>query len=130
MGRHRRENMATPWPNLTNKTGDKTMTNEEIIARIDAHEEAIRFHIEQVRKLREQYNTHPSPFYTNITVDCLHFTPRAGQCLQNEGIETLGQLLKYSAYDLMQTKNFGRKSLREIREALKEKNLYLAGDKQ
>ena len=107
------------------------MTNEEIIARIDAHEEAIRFHIEQVRKLREQYNTHPSPFYANITVECLQLTPRASQCLENASIETLGQLLKYSAEDLLNTNKIcGRKTLYEIRVALKEKNLYLAGDKQ
>ena len=106
------------------------MTNDEIIGRIDAHEQAIRFHIMQIRKLREQYNPYPTAIHTNITVEALHLSVRAAWCLQNQGIETLGQLLKYSAEELLKTGNFGKKPLYEIRENLEEMGLYLRGDKQ
>lgn len=54
-------------------------------------------------------------------IDSLDLTKRAKNCLKREKIETIGELLKRSPNDLLKIKNFGRKSLEEVKKELKEK---------
>ena len=53
---------------------------------------------------------------------------RASNCLEAEGIETIGELVKFAQEDLMTFKNFGRTSLKEITRKLDEMNLSLGMD--
>ena len=53
------------------------------------------------------------------------FTVRAYNCLRAEGIETIGDLLKYSERDLCKVPNMGRKSINDIKEVLASMNLML-----
>jgi hypothetical protein len=53
------------------------------------------------------------------------FTVRAYNCLRAEGIETIGDLLKYSERDLCRIPNMGRKSIKDIKEVLASMNLLL-----
>jgi hypothetical protein len=53
------------------------------------------------------------------------FTVRAYNCLRAEGIETIGDLLKYSERDLCRIPNMGRKSIKDIKEVLASMNLML-----
>ena len=53
------------------------------------------------------------------------FTVRAYNCLRAEGIETIGDLLKYSERDLCRIPNMGRKSIKDIKEVLTSMNLVL-----
>jgi DNA-directed RNA polymerase subunit alpha len=44
------------------------------------------------------------------------------------GITTLGELIQRSADELLEAKNFGQTSLKEVREKLAQYNLKLRGD--
>lgn len=65
---------------------------------------------------------------TRRRIEDMGFSQRAFNCLQREGIETLGQLMQKSVPDLMAMKNFGRKSLDEIIEKLDELGLSLKSE--
>ena len=55
----------------------------------------------------------------------LDLSVRSHNSLKNGGITHIGDLIKYSPSDLIKIKNFGRKCLREVIEALRAKNLTL-----
>lgn len=58
-------------------------------------------------------------------VDELEFSVRAQNCLQNAGIRHIGELVQKTEQEMLKTKNFGRKSLNEIKEVLREMGLEL-----
>jgi DNA-directed RNA polymerase subunit alpha len=58
-------------------------------------------------------------------VDELDLSVRSANCLQNAGIEFIWQLVERSEAEMLKTKNFGRKSLNEIKELLSELGLSL-----
>ncbi len=58
-------------------------------------------------------------------VDELELSVRSANCLQNAGIEFIWQLVERSEAEMLKTKNFGRKSLNEIKEILGELGLAL-----
>ncbi len=51
-------------------------------------------------------------------VDELELSVRSANCLQNADIKYIGELVQRSESDMLKTKNFGRKSLNEIKEIL------------
>ncbi len=53
----------------------------------------------------------------------LELSVRSANCLQNAGIKYIGELVQRSEAEMLKTKNFGRKSLNEIKEILREMNL-------
>lgn len=53
------------------------------------------------------------------------FSVRTHNCLDRAEIKTLGQLVKYTEKELLHLKNFGRKSLNEIKAVLAEDGLEL-----
>ncbi len=59
------------------------------------------------------------------SVDELELSVRSSNCLKNASIKTIGELTRRSEEDIGKTRNFGKKSLQEIREKLKEWNLSL-----
>jgi len=58
-------------------------------------------------------------------VDELDLSVRSANCLQNAGIEYVWQLVEKTEAEMLKTKNFGRKSLNEIKEILSELGLSL-----
>lgn len=58
---------------------------------------------------------------TIISLEDLDFTSRTYHCLKRAGINTLNDLLKITANDLMKIRNLGKKSLKEIRDRVFEK---------
>ena len=56
-------------------------------------------------------------------VDDLELSVRSANCLKNAGITTIGELLQKTEAEMLKTKNFGRKSLNEIKEILAEAGL-------
>jgi DNA-directed RNA polymerase subunit alpha len=52
------------------------------------------------------------------SVDELELSVRSANCLQNANITLIGELVQKSEQDMLKTKNFGRKSLKEIKEIL------------
>ncbi|HAH33008.1 MAG TPA: DNA-directed RNA polymerase subunit alpha [Elusimicrobia bacterium] len=58
-------------------------------------------------------------------VDMIELSSRASNCLKVAGIRTIGELVNKSEDDLLAVKNFGQKSLDEIKDKLKEMGLSL-----
>ena len=63
--------------------------------------------------------------YLNKSVDELELSVRSANCLKNAGIRTIRDLVQKSEKDMLETKNFGRKSLNEIRDILRPMGLSL-----
>ena len=61
----------------------------------------------------------------NRRVDELELSVRSANCLQNANIRYIGELVQKSEGEMLKTKNFGRKSLNEIKEILSEMGLGL-----
>lgn len=59
------------------------------------------------------------------SVDELELSVRSANCLQNANIRYIGELVQRSEAEMLKTKNFGRKSLKEIKEILAEMGLQL-----
>jgi len=60
-----------------------------------------------------------------IPVEELELSVRSANCLKNANIKTIGDLVQRTESEMLKTKNFGRKSLNEIRELLNELGLEL-----
>jgi len=58
-------------------------------------------------------------------VDELELSVRSANCLQNAGIKLIGELVQRTEGEMLKTKNFGSKSLKEIRDILGEMDLQL-----
>jgi DNA-directed RNA polymerase subunit alpha len=63
--------------------------------------------------------------HLNKSVDELELSVRSYNCLKNANIRTIGELVTKSEAEMLKTKNFGRKSLNEIKEILSSMNLSL-----
>jgi len=61
----------------------------------------------------------------NTPVEQLELSVRSSNCLKNANIKTIGELTRKTEDDITKTRNFGKKSLQEIKEKLKEWNLDL-----
>ena len=59
------------------------------------------------------------------SVDELELSVRSANCLQNANISLIGELVQRTEQDMLKTKNFGRKSLKEIKEILQQMGLSL-----
>ena len=58
-------------------------------------------------------------------VDELELSVRSMNCLKNDNIIYIGDLVQKSEGEMLRTPNFGRKSLNEIKEVLNTMSLYL-----
>lgn len=64
----------------------------------------------------------------NKPISSMGFSVRARKCMTRSGITTLGDLIRKTADELLQYKNFGVTSLTEVREKLDEYGLHLHGE--
>lgn len=67
------------------------------------------------------------PFNRNLLrkVDELELSVRSANCLKNDSIVYIGDLVQKSEAEMLRTPNFGRKSLNEIKEVLSQMGLHL-----
>ncbi len=70
---------------------------------------------------------HRSPVNENLyrSVEDLELSVRSANCLRNADICHIGELVQKSEAEMLKTKNFGRKSLNEIKQLLSEMDLSL-----
>lgn len=61
----------------------------------------------------------------NTPVEELELSVRSSNCLKNANIRTIGDLTRRTEEEIAKTRNFGKKSLLEIKEKLSEWNLSL-----
>jgi DNA-directed RNA polymerase subunit alpha len=66
----------------------------------------------------------------NTSVDELELSVRASNCLRAANISVLGQLVAKTEQEMLKTRNFGKKSLSEIKEKLAEYGLTLGMEKE
>jgi DNA-directed RNA polymerase subunit alpha len=62
----------------------------------------------------------------DTSIDELELSVRSYNCLKRAGINTVGELTKRTAEDMMKVRNLGRKSLDEVLSKLKELGLQLS----
>ena len=67
------------------------------------------------------------PFNKNLLrkVDELELSVRSANCLKNDNIVYIGDLIQKTEAEMLRTPNFGRKSLNEIKEVLSGMGLHL-----
>ena len=67
------------------------------------------------------------PFNPNLLrkVDELELSVRSANCLKNDNIVYIGDLVQKTEAEMLRTPNFGRKSLNEIKEVLTQMGLHL-----
>jgi DNA-directed RNA polymerase subunit alpha len=63
-----------------------------------------------------------------LTIEELNLSVRSYNCLKREGINTVGELVQKSEAELMDIRNFGQKSIEEVKEKLDELALGLRED--
>lgn len=74
--------------------------------------------VEEVEEQRMQLNEH---LFRPVAE--LELSVRSANCLQNADIKYIGELVQRTEAEMLKTKNFGRKSLNEIKEILREMGL-------
>jgi len=90
----------------------------QVFVNFDA--EALEAEETKAEPAMEQINDH-----LTRCVDELDLSVRSANCLQNADIKYVGELVQRSEQEMLKTKNFGRKSLLEIKEILTEMGLSL-----
>ncbi|GGI12340.1 DNA-directed RNA polymerase subunit alpha [Galliscardovia ingluviei] len=60
-----------------------------------------------------------------VPIEDLNLTQRSYNCLKREGIHTIGELVAHTEQDLLDIRNFGQKSIDEVKEKLESMGLSL-----
>ena len=61
----------------------------------------------------------------SVPIEDLNLTQRSYNCLKREGIHTVGELVNHTEQDLLDIRNFGMKSIDEVKEKLQSLGLSL-----
>ncbi|HCR85962.1 MAG TPA: DNA-directed RNA polymerase subunit alpha [Alphaproteobacteria bacterium] len=80
---------------------------------------------EEVDEVEAKSEKEELPFNRNLLkrVDELELSVRSANCLKNDNIVYIGDLVRKTESEMLRTPNFGRKSLNEIKEVLSEMGL-------
>ena len=63
-----------------------------------------------------------------MSVNEIELSVRAANCLNNANITTVGQLAMKTEQEMLKYRNFGKKSIEEVKETLATQGLSLRGD--
>jgi DNA-directed RNA polymerase subunit alpha len=96
-------------------------------ARILQDQLQVFINFEEPAEMQAQKEEDELPFNRNLLrkVDELELSVRSANCLKNDNIVYIGDLVQKSESDMLRTPNFGRKSLNEIKEVLATMGLHL-----
>ena len=96
-------------------------------ARILQDQLQVFINFEEPKEAQEQEEAQELPFNKNLLkkVEELELSVRSANCLKNDNIVYIGDLVQKSEGDMLRTPNFGRKSLNEIKEVLTIMGLHL-----
>jgi len=89
---------------------------------------SIFINFEEQQETREEKPEKPTEMINenlSKSVEELELSVRSYNCLKNASIKTIGELVQKSESEMLKTKNFGRKSLNEIKEILASMGLSL-----
>lgn len=110
---------------------DKSLKPDEAFAlasKIIKEQVQVFIDFNEVPDKTERLDDSPAPkLNDNLlrSVDDLELSVRSANCLKNANIRYIGELVTKTESDMLKTKNFGRKSLNEIKDLLGEMNLSL-----
>jgi len=98
-----------------------------LAARILQDQLQLFINFEEPQKVQPEEERDELPFNRNLLrkVDELELSVRSANCLKNDNIIYIGDLVQKSESDMLRTPNFGRKSLNEIKEVLSQMGLHL-----
>lgn len=85
-------------------------------------EEAVEFEAESTEVSEEQNKLRK---LLNMSVNEIELSVRAANCLNNANITTVGELAMKSEQEMLKYRNFGKKSLNEIKDKLEQLGLSL-----
>ena len=98
-----------------------------LAARILQDQLQLFINFEEPRAERREESAEEMPFNKNLLrkVDELELSVRSANCLKNDNIVYIGDLVQKTEAEMLRTPNFGRKSLNEIKEVLTQMGLHL-----
>ncbi len=98
-----------------------------LAARILQDQLQLFINFEEPRAERREETSEEMPFNKNLLrkVDELELSVRSANCLKNDNIVYIGDLVQKTEAEMLRTPNFGRKSLNEIKEVLTGMGLHL-----
>jgi DNA-directed RNA polymerase subunit alpha len=98
-----------------------------LAARILQDQLQLFINFEEPREVRKEEQQDDFPFNRNLLrkVDELELSVRSANCLKNDNIVYIGDLVQKTEAEMLRTPNFGRKSLNEIKEVLAQMGLHL-----
>ena len=107
-----------------------TVTPEDAVAlaaRILQDQLQLFINFEEPTARVEEDRSSELPFNKNLLrkVDELELSVRSANCLKNDNIVYIGDLVQKTEAEMLRTPNFGRKSLNEIKEVLTQMGLHL-----
>ena len=71
-------------------------------------------------------STQPTSPNLLLPIEDMDLSVRSYNCLKREGVATVGELVQKTEQDLLDIRNFGQKSIEEVKEKLQEMGLSLA----
>ena len=109
---------------------DGTVTPEDAVAlaaRILQDQLQLFINFEEPKAVMEAEMSPEPVFNKNLLrkVDELELSVRSANCLKNDNITYIGDLVQRTEQEMLRTPNFGRKSLNEIKEVLGQMGLHL-----
>ena len=98
-----------------------------LAARILQDQLQLFINFDEPQHIRQEEPQDDLPFNRNLLrkVDELELSVRSANCLKNDNIVYIGDLVQKSEQEMLRTPNFGRKSLNEIKEVLTSMGLSL-----
>ncbi|MCR6631250.1 MAG: DNA-directed RNA polymerase subunit alpha [Magnetospirillum sp.] len=98
-----------------------------LAARILQDQLQLFINFEEPTQVVEEEKKDELPFNKNLLrkVDELELSVRSANCLKNDNIIYIGDLVQKTEAEMLRTPNFGRKSLNEIKEVLSQMGLHL-----
>ena len=111
-------------------TTDGSVSPEDALAlaaRILQDQLQLFINFEEPRLIGPEETGEELPFNKNLLrkVDELELSVRSANCLKNDNIIYIGDLVQKTETEMLRTPNFGRKSLNEIKEVLSQMGLHL-----
>lgn len=98
-----------------------------LAARVLTDQFKLFINFEEPQRPQERDPGAPPAFNPNLLrkVDELELSVRSANCLKNDNIVYIGDLVQKTEAEMLRTPNFGRKSLNEIKEVLTQMGLHL-----
>jgi len=126
-----REGKSLDYDKLVmNVETDGSLSAEDAVAyaaRIFQDQLSLFVNFEEPQEIEKKVKTTELEFNKNLLrkVDELELSVRSMNCLKNDNIIYIGDLVQKTEPEMLRTPNFGRKSLNEIKEVLNSMSLYL-----